>query len=222
MGEIGSGNISYIVYGTTTNNVVATAEDPIGETMYDYESVTVIVTVDPIIIHEPLYEGDTVVTGTAEAEKTVSIRDLMSNTFPSSSLNVQQDGTFEFADLPPLVRGHVIVVEGYGRWDTAVVGGQGELVPITIIPHQEDHLCHASSTITGTAEPNQTITLVITGTTFQEVARTDVNGGFVFDLSLPLQYGQMRRNQRVRGEHLYGGRAVHDRRLRHLCACRVS
>ena len=184
-------DIRYVVYGTTTNDVVATAEDPIGEPVRDVESVTVIVTVDPIIINEPLDEGDTAVNGTAEAGRTVSIRDLMSDTFPSSSFNVQEDKNFEFNGLPPLVRGHVIVVEGYGRWDTAVVGGQGEITPITIVPHQEDHLCHASTTITGTAEPNQTLTLVITGTTFQEVARTDVNGGFVFDLSLPLQYGQI-------------------------------
>jgi len=191
MGETIFWHVPYTIYGTTINNVIATGTDPADGTVRDEESVTVLVTIDPIVIHEPLYEGDTVVTGTAQAGKTVSIRDLMSDTFPSSSFNVQEDNNFEFNGLPPLVRGHVIVVEGYGRWDTAVIGGQEELDPITIIPHQEDHLCHASTIITGTAEPNQTITLVITGTTFQEVARTDVNGSFVFDLSLPLQYGQI-------------------------------
>jgi len=123
-GDTVSWSVPYRVYATMTNVVTAVGSDGLGHTVSEQASVTVVVLdqLDPIEIDNPLYEGSTVVTGTAHAGREVGIRDLMSDTFPSLNVVVQLDGTFEFAGLPPLVAGHVIVVQGYNEWDSAVVG----------------------------------------------------------------------------------------------------
>jgi len=182
--------VSSYIHETMVNNVTATGIDPLGDTVSDSDSATVLVIeeMDPIVIQEPLNEGDTVVAGTAHAGRTVYIRDLMSDTFPSLSVVVQPDGIFEFTDLPPLAAGHVIVVEGYSQWDSAVVGGGGAFDPIVI----EEPLCHGSVVVNGTAEPGQIVTLVIMDTGYQDSTTVDVSGNFTFNLpdSQPLQTGQ--------------------------------
>jgi uncharacterized repeat protein (TIGR01451 family) len=190
VGQSVSWQLPYRVYATQTNNVTATGTDPQGGTVSDSESVTVVVVdeLDPIIIQEPLNTGDTVVAGTAHAGRTVHIRDLMSDTFPSLNAVVQPDGTFEFTDLPPLAAGHVIVVEGYSQWDSAVVGGSGEFGPIVI----QEPLCHGSIVVNGIAEPEQSVTLVIEDTGYQDSMTVDANGALTFSLpdGQPLQAGQ--------------------------------
>ncbi len=178
--------IPYRLYETTTNIVVATGADPLGGAVSDSESATVFVELHPIVIQEPLLEGDTVVNGTAEAGRIVYIRDLMDAAFPSLSVEVKPDGTFEFAGLPPLVAGHVIVVEGYGKWDSAVVAG--DLYPIVI----SEPLCHGSSLISGTAKPEQTVTLAVVDTGYQDRSTVAADGQFTFNLpdTQPLQAGQ--------------------------------
>ncbi|MCK4451759.1 MAG: hypothetical protein KAX26_14335, partial [Anaerolineae bacterium] len=178
--------VPYRLYETTTNNVVATGADPLGGAVSDSESATVFVELQSIVIQEPLLEDDTVVNGTAEAGRTVSIRDLMDAAFPSLSVAVQPDGTFEFVGLPPLVAGHVIAVEGYGKWDSAVVAG--DLDPIVI----SEPLCHGSSAIGGTAEPEQTVTLAVVDTGYQDRSTVAADGQFTFNLpdTQPLQAGQ--------------------------------
>ncbi len=183
--------VSYHIYETTDNFVIATGIDPLGGTASDSAAVTVFVVeeLDPIVIHEPLSEGSTVVTGTAQAGRTVSIRDLMDDTFPSISAVVQADGTFEFAGLPPLIAGHVIVVEGYGQWDSAAVGDVvGDADPIVI----NEPLCHDDTVVGGTAEPEQAVTLVIVGTPYRDSTVVDAAGSFTFTLpsGQPLQDGQ--------------------------------
>lgn len=143
--------VPYRVYSTTL--VYVTAEGVSAEgTATDNEGVTihVVETFDPIVIHEPLLSGATVVTGVAHAGATVYIRDLMSDTFPSTGVTVQADGLFEFANLPPLVAGHVIVVEGYNEWDSALVGAaDGTFEPIDIdetnLPHLRVEQCGLSA-----------------------------------------------------------------------------
>ncbi len=189
VGESVYWQVSYPLYETTTNNVTATGFDPLGESVSDSDSVTVVVQeLEAIVIQEPLEEGDTVVTGTAHPGRTVYIRDLMSDTFPYLSTVVQPDGTFEFTDLPPLVVDHVIVVEGYNQWDSAVVGGGGPFADIVI----QEPLCHGDATVAGTAEAGKNVTLVITDTGYQKTTTTDVNGNFSFDLPTgqSLQDGQ--------------------------------
>ncbi len=178
--------VPYRLYETTTNNVVATGADPLGGAVSDSESATVFVELQSIVIQEPLLEDDTVVNGTADAGRTVSIRDLMDAAFPSLSVAVQPDGTFEFVGLPPLVAGHVIAVEGYGKWDSAVVAG--DLDPIVI----SEPLCHGSGAIGGTAEPEQTVTLAVVDTGYQDRSTVAADGQFTFNLpdAQPLQAGQ--------------------------------
>jgi uncharacterized repeat protein (TIGR01451 family) len=180
----------YYVDETVMVDITAEGTVATGGSGLDTESVLVIVNQNlPIIIDEPLIEGDTVVAGTAHAGQTVRIRDQMSDTFPSSSVLVQPDGTFVFAGLPPLIGGHVIVVQGYGEYDSALVGALGGFDPIVF----SGTLCHDSTTVAGTAEPNQMVTLVITDTGYQDSATVDADGNFVFDLpsSQPLQTGQI-------------------------------
>ena len=182
--------VSYRIYETTMNNATATGVDPAGGTVSNSDSalVQVVSDLDPIVIHEPLVEGSTVVTGTAHAGRTVYIRDLMSGDFPapaSDNTATQVDSSFEFTGLPPLVAGHVIVVEAYGEWDSAVVGGGFD--PIVI-----GGLCHGSDVVTGTAEPDKTVTLHVLETGYQDSVTVDANGNFTFTLSAgqPLQAGQ--------------------------------
>jgi uncharacterized repeat protein (TIGR01451 family) len=190
VGESVFWQVSYRIYETTVNDVTASGTDPLGSTVSDSESVMVLVVeeLDPIAIHEPLHEGSTVVSGTAHAGRTVYIRDLMSSDFPapaSDSTAVLVDGTFEFTDLPPLVAGHVILVEGYGQWDSAVVGGDFD--PIVI-----NTPCHGSIVVDGTAEPGEVVVLHVAATGYQDSTAVDAGGTFTFTLPAdqPLQAGQ--------------------------------
>lgn len=143
---------------------------------------------DPIIIHEPLNEGTTVVTGTAEPGQIVRIRDLMDNTFPggTDTAIVQADGTFEFTGLPPLLAGHVIEVSGYEASDLATVGGQLDAIQVTT------PVCHGDVVVGGTAEPERTVRLHVMETGYQVSVVVDTGGNFSFDLlpELPLQRDQ--------------------------------
>jgi uncharacterized repeat protein (TIGR01451 family) len=190
VGESVFWQVAYRIYETTVNDVTASGTDPLGSTLSDGESVMVLVVeeLDPIVLHEPLHEGSTVVSGTAHAGRTVYIRDLMSSDFPApagNSTTVLMDGAFEFADLPPLVAGHVILVEGYGQWDSAVVGGDFD--PIVI-----NALCHGSIVVDGTAEPGEVVVLHVAATGYQDSTAVDASGTFTFTLPAdqPLQAGQ--------------------------------
>jgi len=182
--------VSYRIYETSLNDVTATGVGPLGGTAGDSESMMVVVADElaPIVISEPLQEGSTLVSGTAHAGRTVFIRDLMDGEFPAPASNsavVLVDGSFEFTQLPPLVAGHVILVEAYGQWDSAVV--RGDFDPIVI-----NSLCHGVAIVDGTAQPGEMVSLRIAGTLYQDSMTVDASGVFTFSLPLeqPLQAGQ--------------------------------
>jgi len=183
--------ISQAIWETTTDDVTVSGLDPLGGTVSDRDSVTVIYAeqMDPIRIHRPVLAGSTVVSGTAEPDQDVCIRDLMDTSFPNRCAPVQIDGTFVFNDLPPLEPGHVIDVSGYGRSDSVVV--TGELADIVIA----EPLCHGSTVVSGTAQPGRSVTVVITDTTgyfYQDGTVADGSGHFILPLTAdqPLQAGQ--------------------------------
>ncbi len=184
-GETATWDVTYEPEATMTNDILASGTDPIGGTVSDDESVTVYVEFAPIVIHEPLKEGRTVVTGTAQAGETVQIRDLDSDTFPTVSTTVLEDGSFRFEELPALIGGHVIVVEGYTEYDSAMVM---PLAPIVL-----DAPCHDDIYVTGQAAPDETITLSIDNTSYQANTTVDADGTFTFTLpsDQPLQTGQV-------------------------------
>lgn len=133
---------------------------------------------DPIRIFEPapgggLFTGQTVVTGTAEPETTVFIYDPQDPSVTGNS-NVGLDGTFSFV-TPPLQAGHVVVVSGYSKWDSAPVGGASD--PITI-----DAPCHDDLEVSGTAEPNAIVNLSIASIGYQQGVRAGADGRYVFTL----------------------------------------
>lgn len=183
--------ISQPLWDTTTNSVTASGLDPLGGTVADNESTTVVLSLefDPVRIHRPLLAASTVVSGTAEPEQDVCIRDLMDASFPIRCTTVGPDGSFRFQELPPLFPGHVIEVAGYGRSDAAVV--LGELADIVL----DEPLCHGSTLVTGSGQPGRSVTLVITDTTgytHQSGGYIDATGHFTITLSAdqPLQTGQ--------------------------------
>ncbi|MBN1259451.1 MAG: pilus assembly protein [Anaerolineae bacterium] len=85
----------------------------------------------PIIITEPLNDGDTAVEGTAETGQMVTLR-VVQTGYQTSV--IVQSGTFLFSNLPPLVAGHTIIVEGYGQQDLAIVQGTPTTPPPTTAP----------------------------------------------------------------------------------------
>ncbi|HEY76539.1 MAG TPA: hypothetical protein G4O00_10230 [Thermoflexia bacterium] len=183
--------VSQEIGETTTNEVTASGLDPLGGTVSDSESATVVLSVefDPIYIQRPLEAGDTAVSGTAEPGNDVCIRDLMSSSFPQFCTTVSPQGTFTFSNLPPLEPGHVIEVYGYGYSDAAVV--TGELADLVL----NEPLCHGSTLVTGSGQPGRSITLIITDTTgyfYQSGGYIDASGLFTIALSTdqPLQTDQ--------------------------------
>ncbi|MFP4395846.1 MAG: carboxypeptidase-like regulatory domain-containing protein, partial [Anaerolineales bacterium] len=80
----------------------------------------------PIIISEPLEAGDTAVTGDAAPNETVMLR-IIQTGLQRTGL-VDAEGNFTFNDLPPLVEGHTVIVQGYGTQDLAIVEA-GEPTP---------------------------------------------------------------------------------------------
>ena len=182
--------VAYRIYETTVNEVVATGTGPLGSTVSGVDRGIVIVAEEltPIVIQGPLHEGGTVITGTAHPGRIVYIRDMMSDGFPapaSDNTDTLADGTFEFTGLPPLVAGHVILVEAYGQWDSAVV--YGDFDPIVI-----NGLCHSNVVIDGTAQPGEKVMLSVVDTGYQDATTVDAGGIFSFTLpaNQPLQAGQ--------------------------------
>ncbi|HHS96924.1 MAG TPA: hypothetical protein ENK08_03370 [Chloroflexi bacterium] len=183
--------VSHPIWETTTNDVTVSGQDPLGGIVTASGSVTVVYVEEmaPIYIDRPLLAGDVSVSGTAEPDQDVCIRDLMDTSFPILCTTVQPDGTFRFDLLPPLEPGHVIEVSGYGRSDSAVV--TGELADIVI----DEPLCHGSTVISGTAQPGRSVTIVITDTTgylYQDGTIVGSDGHFLLPLPTdqPLQTGQ--------------------------------
>jgi uncharacterized repeat protein (TIGR01451 family) len=183
--------VSHQINATTVNNVVATGTDPGSGTVTASDSVTVTVVegMAPIVIVGTLNAGDTSVSGTAQPGRTVNIRDLMSSDFPGTaddSVTVGVDGSFEFTGLPPLVPGHVIMVEGYGKWDAEVVLGSFDPIAVS------DPLCHGDVLVVGTAEPRQLVTIGIAETGYEDTTVVGVDGTFSFSIfgGLTLQAGQ--------------------------------
>ncbi|MBN1876346.1 MAG: pilus assembly protein, partial [Anaerolineae bacterium] len=83
--------------------------------------------VQPIIIDEPVTEGETSITGTAEPGRAVTLRIIQTGL--QRTVDVGTDGTFLYDGLPALVAGHTVIVQGYGSQDLAVVQGSGTGTP---------------------------------------------------------------------------------------------
>jgi hypothetical protein len=81
---------------------------------------------------------------------------------------------------------HVIVVAGYGKWDSAVV--QGEYLPIDILTEP----CHGDTVITGTAQPGKLVTLSVSGLGYEDTTTVGGDGVFAFELmgGVEVQTGQ--------------------------------
>lgn len=172
-------NVRRLVFETTTHQVRVTGEDVIGGVASDSDSVRVYVIeyLDPIDIVEPLLAGSTVVTGTAEAGRSVSIRDLMDPNYSVRSVLVQPSGRYEFTALAPLVEDHVMVVEGYGEADSAVVRPVEPVAPIVLTAP-----CHGTARLNGTAEPAKEVTLVVAESGYNATTTVAANGQFSFTL----------------------------------------
>jgi len=118
--------VSGIGQSQHTNRAIAVADDNDGNTDAADDTATVVFTLSAASLHiyAPLMEGDLNVTGSGQPGQTVTLRDLQDGSW-SLSEQVDGGGTFLFdvsGVLPTgLVGGHVMVVEGYGREDWALV-----------------------------------------------------------------------------------------------------
>jgi hypothetical protein len=176
----------YFIYETMTNYVTVRADDPLGEVLTDSASATVVVMeVVPIVISEPLVADQVVVTGTAQTNASVFIYDP-EDPDVSGTYNLTGGQTQFFFQVPPLQPNHVIIVSGYGQWDSAVV--QGEFEPIAIY----SELCHGGTVISGTAHPGETVNLSIDALGYKDSTTVGGNGIFTFELygGVSLQTGQ--------------------------------
>ncbi len=79
---------------------------------------------EPITITKPVMADATAVVGDAEPHYAVTLRIIQTGL--QRTVTVDAEGAFEFPELPPLVEGHTIVVEGYGHQDLAVVQSNAE------------------------------------------------------------------------------------------------
>ncbi|MCR4405960.1 MAG: malectin domain-containing carbohydrate-binding protein [Anaerolineae bacterium] len=91
----------------------------------------------PLAISEPVLAGSTVVTGTGQPGQTITLRDINDASVTATTV-IRADGTFTFnlSGVAPegLVAGHTIVVQGYGRQDTALVQGVTPTPTLTATP----------------------------------------------------------------------------------------
>ena len=178
LGEIGAGGIppappTSTPYGADTPTPTAT-EPGGGATATPTSTPDPAVTTTPvppkalIRIDYPLWDGDTVVTGTAEPNETIFIRDIQDPTL-NQSIVVNADGTFTFNLTPAgrsLIAGHVIAVQGYGRIDYAVV--EGVIAPTatptpTSTPTPTPTPSHQFIDLAPTCGPDGSITITVTG-----------------------------------------------------------
>jgi len=194
--ECDSGNLGTLLAGESTsytciapevmedftNVAQVSATTPAGDPIADTDDALVDA-LDPIVItNVPLEEGGTLVEGTADEFEAIYIYDPEDSNI-SGDYIVGEDGTFSFT-VPPLRPGHTIVVAGYDHWASAVV--EGEFDPITIDP-----LCHNEATVSGTAQPYETINLSIPDLNYTANATVNADGTYAFTLSdITLQFGQ--------------------------------
>jgi len=104
---------------TATETETETATET--ETETPTETETTEPTPVPIIISDPVLDGNTVVSGTAETGQTVTLRVIQ--TGYQKSVVVGPGNHFEFTGVPAMVAGYTIIVQGYGQQDTALVQG---------------------------------------------------------------------------------------------------
>jgi uncharacterized repeat protein (TIGR01451 family) len=178
------------LYETTLVELGVTGLDPLNDPVSDRDGVKieVVEALQEVDIVEPVLEDSTVVTGTAEPGRVLSIRDLMDPSFSIADTVVRADGTYRFANLPALVAGHVIVVEGYGEADSAVVRPAGPVEAIALY----EPLCQEQTDIRGVAEPGKEVLLLVSGLGYEDLTTVDAGGQFTFTLAggLTLQAGQ--------------------------------
>ncbi len=119
----------------------------------------------PIQIDIPLWDGDVTVNGSAQAGETVYLRDIQDPALDLSTV-VGGGGTFQFDVPTPLVAGHVMVVQGYGKIDYALVEGTVPPTP-TPIPTATPVPSPTPSTeyidITPTCGPGGMSTITVSG-----------------------------------------------------------
>jgi Flp pilus assembly protein TadG len=105
---------------TNTPDPVA-SPTPVVPTSTPQPTSTATPTPQPLIINQPLNAGDIQVTGSAQPGESVTLRCVQTGL--QRTVIVDAQGIFTFGDLPALIGGSTIVVQGYGHQDSAVVQG---------------------------------------------------------------------------------------------------
>ncbi|MDY7040976.1 MAG: TadE/TadG family type IV pilus assembly protein, partial [Chloroflexota bacterium] len=137
---------------TATPTYTPTPTETPTETPTPTHTPTLTPTPQALSIDEPVNGGDTVVTGVGEPGQTITLRDIEDSSVTATTV-IEADGTFTFdlSGIIPegLVAGHTIVVQGYGRQDTALVQGNTPtptstptltLTPTPFVPAYEQYV----------------------------------------------------------------------------------
>lgn len=125
----------------------------------------------PLEIYEPVMEGHTVVSGTAQTGQSVTLRVVQTG---YQATVMVHGGEFIFADVPGLNAGYTVVVQGYGQQDSAVVVG-GTPTPTPTFTATPTTPPDAYLTLDATCGPSgQATTITVNGYNFYTSAVDNV------------------------------------------------
>jgi hypothetical protein len=115
----------------------------------------------PIIIDDPVLEGETSVSGTAEPNQAVTLRIIQTGVV--RTVTVDGSGNFAFNDLAALVAGHTILVQGYGEQDLEIVEPLPTPTP-SLTPTSTPEFTENVISISASCTDGSTLSLTVTGT----------------------------------------------------------
>jgi hypothetical protein len=121
----------------------------------------------PIIIDDPVIEGETEVTGTAEPGQAVTLRIIQTGFL--RTVTVDGSGNFSFTGLPALVAGHTILVQGYGEQDLEIVEAVPTLTP-TFTPTSTPEFTENAIAVSTSCSDGSSLALTVTGTGWPSTA----------------------------------------------------
>ncbi|WP_404477381.1 Ig-like domain-containing protein [Novosphingobium sp. BL-52-GroH] len=154
------------------------------------ESPPATITVDSIIPAVPLVNASngTIITGTAEPDSTVVLTDGFGN--PIGTATVDGNGDWSFTPEASLLNATVVIAVAQDA--TGNTSGPTAIVVDALAPASPFlSLLSNGSLLSGTAEPNSRIEIVIDGDTANPiVVNVDGSGNFSFPLSAPIVLGE--------------------------------
>lgn len=115
----------------------------------------------PIIIDDPVIEGETIIAGTAAAGQAVTLRIIQTGLV--RTVTVDGGGNFSFGGLPGLTAGHTVLVQGYGAQDLEIVQPLPTPTP-TNTPTNTPEVTENAISVNVNCANTSSIVLIVNGT----------------------------------------------------------